>query len=408
MAVFCVLLLGQPVQAIDSTEVLPASINSPSVCMGVVSGIGFRFLSSGDLMSLSDHNSIEFDARALTQFEPRVNEMVAILNQFGSQRMGDQLTLGVLRVDTTPEVRYVAPIYARGITSKWTLGVGVPVISYQNKLALYQTHSNIQAMRAEMGNSVPPELDAAFDELTVNLVSVAHEQLATKGYKPLRDRAETQIGDVQVVSLYQFAAKDFSPRHKVSAQFKTIVSLPTGQGDDPDDLADLGIFGYTAVENQLLGNYVLNGRLQLALKGGHRYTLPDQVIRRVPMNAEDTLPDLDSKETVSRETGHAWFAGASLSYAFNSALNLGVGVETTQKAADRYKGTSSRRHDLLGKDTASQSDRFRIGLSYSSIDAFFAERALLPIVLAYEFSDTIRGFNTERMTVHEVWLQLFF
>jgi hypothetical protein len=50
----------------------------------------------------------------------------------------------------------------------------------------------------------------------------------------------------------------------------------------------------------------------------------------------------------------------------------------------------------------------RLGMSYSSVSAFFAGTALLPAVVAYEFSDTVSGFNTERMSVHELWLQIFF
>ena len=88
-----VLALSPLARAMDSTEVLPEAINSPSVRIGFVSGIGFRFLSSGDLMSLNDINSIEFDAKALSAFEPRVNELVGVLNQFGNQRLGDQLSL---------------------------------------------------------------------------------------------------------------------------------------------------------------------------------------------------------------------------------------------------------------------------------------------------------------------------
>lgn len=388
--------------AMDSTEVLPESVNSPSIRMGVVSGIGMKFMSSGDLMSLGDVNSIEFDAKALAEFEPRVNQLVSVLNQFGNERLGDQLSLGVLRVETTPEVRYMAPVYARGITTNWTLAVGLPILNYKNKLAFRQTGSNIEAVRARAGNAIP-EVNDALDRLNVPLAATAQSELAGKGYRTLTDRDETQIGDLQLVSILQFAK-----RETTSAQFKTILSLPTGEGDDPDDLADLGAFGYLAIENQLLGNYVYRGRWQFAAKAGYRHTFEDSVVRRVPLNEADTLPDQNTKETVSRSTGGALFAGGSVTYSASETLDLAVGFEGTRQAADSYEGKNTRRYDLLSRDTVSSADRVRMGITYSSVETFLDGRAILPAMIAYEFSDTIGGINTERATIHEIWLQLFF
>lgn len=396
-----VLALSPFARAMDSTEVLPEAINSPSVRIGFVSGIGFRFLSSGDLMSLNDINSIEFDAKALSAFEPRVNELVGVLNQFGNQRLGDQLSLGTLKLDTDPKIKYYAPVFAHGINARWTVAVGIPVVSYTNKISMTQSRGNVEEIRAQIGNA-SPEINAAFNDLSVNLATVANQTLEAKGYKPIRDREETQLGDLNVASLIEFAKRD-----NASGQYKLILTLPTGKGNDPDDLADIGAFGYTAIENQLTGNYLL-GRLQLAGKAGYRYTLPDRVVRRVPMSESDTLPGIETKQTVERSTGGAVFGGGSLTYRFSDAFNVGLGIERTLKDGDRYSGSSTGRYDLLGKDTNSETDRLRVGLNYSTIESFLAGTSLLPTMIAYEFSDTIRGVNTERMTVHEIWLQLFF
>lgn len=360
-----------------------------------------KFLANGDLMSLGDLNSIEFNISNLRQFEPRVNELVAVLNQFGSQRLGDQLSLGVLRVDTTPEVRYLAPVYARGLTKQWTVGFGVPVIQYKNRLRLQQSGSNLDAIRAEVGNA-STDLNQAFDQLSVDLAVVAQDQLVKKGYKPLTDRDESQIGDLQLVSLVQMNKEE-----KFSTQLKTLLSVPTGQGDDPDDLADLGAFGYTAIENQLLGNYYVTSKWQAAAKFGYRYTLPDRVVRRIPINEADSLPGPETKQTVNRRTGDALFGGGSVTYSFSQELDIGLGWEFTRKGADAYTGSVPLRYDLIdGRDASS--DRLRFGISYSSIESFFAGKAILPSIIAYEFSDNISGVNVERMAIHEIWLQLFF
>ncbi|HRK06506.1 MAG TPA: hypothetical protein PLZ57_01950 [Pseudobdellovibrionaceae bacterium] len=390
-----------PAWAMDSTQVLPVSVNSPSIRMGVVSGLGMKFTGSGELMTLNDLNSVEFDVKMLSQFEPRVRDLVGVLNQFGAQRFGDELHLGTLRVNTSPEVRYLAPVYARGVNEKWTLAIGMPVLTYTNRLRLEQTGGNLQAIRDQVGTG-SAELNTAFEQLNINLANAAHAEIAKKGYKPLGDRAETLYGDMQLASLYQFLK-----REAFSAQLKTIVSLPTGEGNDPDDLADLGAYGYTAVENQLLAN-LRRGRALFAVKGGYRYVLPDRVMRRVPRDEGDSLPDADTKERVQRATGGTAFVGAASSYEISEALNVAIGYEHAMKSADTYAGREGRRYDLLERETASQVGRMRLGMSYSSVSAFFAGTALLPAVVAYEFSDTISGFNTERMSVHELWLQIFF
>ena len=401
-ALGCVALSGSLAHAIDSTEVLPEAINSPSVRMGVVSGIGLKFLSNGDLMTLGDINSVEFDISTLRQFEPRVNELVAVLNQFGSQRLGDQLSLGVLKVDTTPEVRYLAPVYARGITRQWTVGFGLPIVNYRNRLSLSQHGSNLAAVRGQVGNA-SSDLNEAFDQLNVNLATVAQETLVKKGYKPLVDRDETLLGDLQIVSLVQMNKEE-----NFSTQLKTLLSVPTGNGDDPDDLADLGAFGYTAIENQLLGNFVPRKNWQLAAKVGYRYTLPDRVSRRIPTREDDSLPGPETKMTVDRRSGDAIFGGGSVTYAVNRGLDIGVGWEFIRKGADSYSGSAPVRYDLISNQMDSSSDRVRLGISYSTIESFFAGQAMLPSIIAYEFSDTFNGRNTERMAVHELWLQLFF
>lgn len=401
-ALGCVALSGSLAHAIDSTEVLPEAINSPSVRMGVVSGIGLKFLSNGDLMTLGDINSVEFDISTLRQFEPRVNELVAVLDQFGSQRLGDQLSLGVLKVDTTPEVRYLAPVYARGITRQWTVGFGLPIVNYRNRLSLSQHGSNLAAVRGQVGNA-SSDLNEAFDQLNVNLATVAQETLVKKGYKPLVDRDETLLGDLQIVSLVQMNKEE-----NFSTQLKTLLSVPTGNGDDPDDLADLGAFGYTAIENQLLGNFVPRKNWQLAAKVGYRYTLPDRVSRRIPTREDDSLPGSETKMTVDRRSGDAIFGGGSVTYAVNRGLDIGVGWEFIRKGADSYSGSAPVRHDLISNQMDSSSDRVRLGISYSTIESFFAGQAMLPSIIAYEYSDTFNGRNTERMAVHELWLQLFF
>lgn len=403
LAVAVVALIPVSALALDSASVLPVGVRSPAIRTGTVGGIGEKYTSGGFLQTLSDYHSIVFDARTLKQVHPDAQRLVSVLNQFGHQNLGDALNLGVLRIETSPEVRYYAPILAYGLTPKWTVAVGLPVISYRNSFSLSQYGSNVAAIQAQIGANVDRELNQAFAQLNTSLVTSAENVLAEKGFKPLRRRDQTIYGDVQLAGIYQFLNTP-----KWAAAAKTLVNLPTGPADDPDDLADLNIFGETAVEEILIINYQLTSSLQLATRMSYRFTVPDRVVLRVPESEGDTLPSAETKERLSRDRGDSAFFGNSFRYKLLDRVSAGAGYEVMTRGKDRYSGTRGANYALLARGTDGGSMRFRTGAEYSSTDAYSAGRALLPMILSYEFSDTVAGRNVERQTIHELWLTLFF
>ncbi|HVK60637.1 MAG TPA: transporter [Bdellovibrionales bacterium] len=389
--------------SLDSTTTLPARINSPQLRMGTISGVGERYVSNGSLVSLSDHYSMEFDSNTLSSVEPRIKQLVEVLNQFGKQEMGSALNLGTLKIDTRPDVRYMAPLHAYGITSKWTVAVGLPIVEYKNDIQISSSGSNLSSIRSQV-YGVSPELDEAFDELEgVDLTDRARTELSTKGYKPLESRDETIIGDVQLANLYRVYSNS-----RFSVLSRTLLNLPTGPGDDPDDLADLAMFGQTYIEEAAIANYQLFNRLRLSAKAAYRFNLENSVVKRVPKNEKDTLPDADTKEDVRRKVGDTITIGSGFSLEVINRWFAGAAYEVSQKLADQYTGSKSSKYDLLSKDTNSEAHRMRLGLTYDSTTAYQRKEAWLPAMISYEYSDTIRGLNIERQTIHEIWLTLFF
>ena len=396
-------LLVSPAQALDSSDVLPAHINSPSVRIGQISGIGQKYTSSGSLMSLTDINSQTFDAKKLMSIEPKVAQLVAVLNQFGQQQMGSALTLGTLHIDIAPTVNYYAPINAYGITDKWTVAVGVPIVHYKNQIGLSQSGSNLDAIQKQAGG-ISGELDSAFDELRAGLVDSAKKELAGKGYKPLQDVDTTFLADIQLVSLYQL----FNNK-RMALLTKTAFNLPTGPKDDPDDLTDLSDFGQTNVSEGLVLTYMLTPKLRLSGLLTGAYGIPDKIDKRVPTSPDDGLPDASTKQNVNRQIGASVSVGASTMYWFTQRWSAGLGFDVMTKAADKYWGSKAgSRYDLLETETAQTSERVRLGISYDTISAYLAKSAFMPAMITYTYSDTINGVNIARQTVHELWLTMFF
>ncbi len=396
------LMLGPSVFAMDSAEVLPRGIYSPAIRVGFVSGIGEKYSSEGVLQSLGDTHAIAFDSKKLVTTEPQLKQLVSVLNQFGQQNLGDKLNLGYLKFKIEPEINYYAPILGRGITERWTLAIGAPVIHYTNQVGLESTGSNVDAIHSQVGNQIP-ELNQAFDQLKVSLTAKAQEKLTSLGYKQLGRSDQTYLGDTQIASLYQFYKSD-----SLKLLSKTLFGLPTGPAMDPNDLASLDISGQTSIEQQIVANYRVFSPLVLAARVYYHYNFADKVDRRVPLDSNDTLPPPDQTEKVNRKLGDAVGASLSTTYTLLSRLSVSAGIEGETRAADKYSGDRGYDYDMLSESTNTTYERAKFGLGYSTVESYFRSESLLPFIASLEYSDVIAGVNMPRVQTSELWLTLFF
>ncbi len=402
ISLFILFLAALSAQAMDSAEVLPKGIDSPSVRLGSISGIGERYSSQGELQSLGDTHALAFDAKTLSKTEPQLKQLISVLNQFGQQALGDKLSLGYLKFKIEPTVNYYAPVYARGITERWTMALGAPVIHYTNQIALESTGSNIDAIHAQVGNQIP-ELNSAFNQLHVSLQAKAQQKLVALGYKPLGKSDETYLGDVQLASLYQFYKSD-----SLKLLSKSMLGLPTGPAMDPNDLASLDISGQTSLEQQVVLNYRVFSPLTLATKVYYHYNFADKVDRRVPLNADDSLPGPDQNEKINRKLGDSFGGSVSATFMLLPRLSLSAGLDAETRAADEYTGTRGYDYQSLSNSTHTTFERSKFGIAYSTIESYFKQESFLPFVASFEYSDVVSGVNMPRVTTSELWLTLFF
>lgn len=396
------LLTPMPGQAMDSTEVLPASINSPAFRYGIVAGVDSKYTANGSVQSLNDTNTINFNSDLLQKISPEVTDLVNILNQYSKQQLGAQVNLGTLRAETKPNVKYMAPIFARGLTDRITLAIAMPIVFYENKLRLVQSASNVPSICSQIQGV--PEIKEACDKLgNTKIVDAVKGELANKGYKPLEDRSETVFGDVQLVGIWKF----FEEEEKSSA-LRTTLTLPTGPGNDPDDLADLGTFGETAIEEQVLFNYLPFHWLRLAAKTGYKFYVPDSVEMRVPSGPNEILPGPETKEKVSRRKGGALTLGTAATIGIGKSVSVAGGYEFVSKASDSYSGNKSGDYDALAKDSKSTAHKLRAAISYDTIALYQRTKSFPPLKVDYEVTNTVAGTNTDRQLVNEVSLTMFF
>lgn len=395
--VFLLLISGDHAWPI-STETLPERISSPILRYGVISGLSGKFDSQGRLVNLGDSRSVSFDAATLSKVSPEARALVQALNKIGSQGLGDQINLGTLRIDTQPELRYWAPILAHGVLNTWTLALGVPIVTYKNKISLSHEKSNLDFYRAELS-----QLSDEFNEaLNINLVNEAQATLREKGYRPLENRDETFLGDMQFISLWRFYD---GPSFR--GALRSQLTLPTGPKPNSDDLMAPNVFHRSGVENKFILEKPL-GLIALKPYIGFAHFLTQNYEARVPKNEDDSLPDASQKEVVRKNFGLTTLLGGEVEYAWSDSLSFWTGVERSAKASDSYGGSRNLRYDLLARNSDSLALKSRVGFSFSTVKDYFKSKAALPAMASLEFSDTFLGKNVERMMVTEFNLMMFF
>lgn len=399
------LLLGFVVGAIQSaafasTETLPAGIYSPSIRLGVISGLDQTYSSDGRLYRLGDTRSLNFDAATLSRTNKDAETLIRVLDSFGSQGLGKAIHLGRLQIDTRPEVHYQAPVIAYGVTDRWTLGVGIPLVRYRNQIRISTVSSpNLEFYRSQF-SGLSNELDRAFN---IDLAAEAGKTLAAKGYKPLEDRDQSFVGDIQLASLY---------RSDVMAPWKMVhqigLTLPTGPKDDPNDLMALNTFGRTVVENSFTVGIPLSRNFTFAPGASLSLPLPDQVSVRVPRDEDDALPDESQIDRVDRWIGPTVAVATDGHYSLTRQWGLSGGLESSWKQKDSYGRSGKGRSDVLARGTATEAHRLRGGVSFSSVKTYLAGQSLLPSVASFVVSDTVAGRTIERQLRTELNVMLFF
>ena len=388
--------VSQSARAVD-VETLPKGVRMSQARFGVISGLDQTWAKDGKLYDLGETRSVTFDAATLARVNERARALVQALDYFGNHDLGEKIQLGTLNVQTTPQLQFFAPVLAYGLSDSWTLGIGVPVVRYQNTLTLSASNSNLAFYRQQF-QGISHQLD---DALNLDLVAEAQKVIAEKGYRRLENRDETFVADMQVALLHRLGdLGSWSFLHQIA------VTVPTGPKDDPDDLMSLNAFGRTALGNTIIAARQVARRLIFLPYLGLDLPIPDRVVKRIPKNDDDNLPDQDSKQEIGRFLAPMATLGSELRWAFTNRWDAKYGVEGSAKGKDRYEGTG--RTDLLEKNTDSEVLRVRGGLSYSTVEDYKIGKSMAPTRVSLEVADTVAGRNIERQLRTELAAMLFF
>ncbi|RME14948.1 MAG: hypothetical protein D6797_07700 [Bdellovibrio sp.] len=395
------LLFGatDPAMAIEEANTLPAHIQSFIWKSGSVSGLNYRYSSSGDLLPLSNFYAFRVDGNYIAQQSKEAQAFIQVLNQMPGQ-LGDQLQLGTLVPEFKTELKYLAPIYSIGVNSKWTLAIGIPVFHYKNAVQFSSYGSNVADIQKQAQGDISM-LQQGFQNLNRSLTQEVQTLIKEQGYT-IDNKNQWLLGDIQLASLFQIYETD-----SFKVLLKEILQLPTGPKDNPDDLLDLDFLGQTALDTQLALQKWVHPQISFFGKLSYKWIFPDHLKKRVPQDKSDIFPGPETAETVQRDPGDEASAEIKALFKPKSYLLLEAGTAYTQKAKETYKGGGTKNYALLNLEAASWT-RLILGAELSTISWFKKKIFSIPLLLSYHFNDIFQGSNKERQTIHEISLSVFF
>jgi hypothetical protein len=323
----------------------------------------------------------------------QLNQLYSGLNAF-QPGLGDSLFQVNLRSDTSIDFRQHITAAEYGITPKLALGIIVPFtrLQYQSKFSA-KVKSRTAAVRQRVAG-VQPLADgvSAFESQMPNTATFEQNLFLANGYQVPGDFNAQGLGDTEIGFKYQpYKGKYWSTAFTAGTRAPTTTHkkdytnvLDKSLGDEQWDLAIENVQGVKVLPTLILG-------------GAARYTvqLPSEQERPLLRDGESGLPNLkrkDAFQTVNRDLGDYLEAEAFVSKTWFAAWTTAAVYQYSYQARDRVTGPKGYQASAL-EDDVSKSERYELGLGYSTIPAFAAKRFSVPLEVKLAYNGILSGEN---------------
>ncbi|MBK9293395.1 MAG: hypothetical protein IPM57_02965 [Oligoflexia bacterium] len=388
---------------LESTSTLPKGVVSPEISFGIINGLSEKFNSNGDVIDVTSDFHINLMGEQIAKLDARAGELVSFLNTFN---LGSQLSLGTIDFKANPTISYTIINPAYGIKENLAVGFGFPIIHFKNEMEIVTGGTNsISSIQSHIGG-LNPEVQSGLQQMAnmaANLPLTVQSAIIAKGYKPISSMEYSSIGDFQVYARWRFyESQDF----KVA--LRPYLLFPTGRGDDPDDLADYAVGGYSALGTYLTSEYTFLNRFVLSFILQYQVHIPDRVDKRVPASVDDILPGIEQKENVQRFTGSLYDVVIAPRYKFSRWFSGGVFYDFSVKDPDTYSGNKNFNYGLLSRDSGNESHKIGAYMEFSTTDFYFSKEFPFPFIIGYSITDMVNAKNNPNITNHVFNLRMFF
>jgi hypothetical protein len=316
-------------------------------------------------------------------------------------------TLGTSSLTSRADLKLVQIVMGYGLTEDVTLGFYVPYVKSRSQVDFTVTGGNVGFNTGF--NPTLPISSSNFPLAPVGYGAIAPlgtagvKQLLTNpafgyGYAPIETNETSGFGDATAGVLWRYY-KD----QRSSAILGAGMRFGIAKGDNPDNLTDIPVDdGSNDLRVRLEYFRDLGHDFDLRLLAENTTQLADHAEMRVPQSGQ-LLATSSSKERLQRdlgdyreydfELGHHW-----IDWRLSTTWHRYV------KSADHYSSDLGTDTSALNANTQVRADQWRVGLSWSGINAWRQGEIAMPVIIKLEMQDTYAGQNFPK--VRDVYLQL--
>lgn len=390
---------------------LPEGVWHPRFIFGTVKEISSEFNNEGELNSIGRFNQT-FNSDFLKKYIEEIGTLVDVFNMYSpGYNIGDRFNLGRLEFSGGLNISYFVPALGYGISDKWTVGVALPIVTLRGDIGIVQEGDNnansIRRMIARDGVDIGEEGSAFsknFDRLiNIDLIKEFNRRTGEMGYDPISNRNRKGLGDLQILSAYNYLNKQ-----PMNFYFLSTLNLPTGIEPNPDDLISLNEFNKLFFNLKSYHNFNVRPNLILGTALGTTINLPNKITKRVPKDSLDILPEEDRKEELTVYYGNGYSLDLYSQYDLMDFLTLEGNLSYNFKYKDRYKGRKFSDYSLLSNNTSAKSFTVKMGITFNTSKWFMKHKFSFPFMINYNYSDVLAGLNAIRQSRQEISILLFF
>ena len=290
------------------------------------------------------------------------------------------------------------PIFQYGITDRLTMGIKTPYYWRKNNVEASLDSSTATVGKNAFLNTLTPLFVPGTVRLTTtdaqNLIGNGLDingdgriDISGYGFKPIKTWSGKGIGDIEIGGRYQYLKTD-----NWRLAFTGGIRLPTGEIDDPDNLADIGI-GDGAYALLFNSNNDYTGIKNLLLNVSFRYDLilPHKERLRVPDDVDHPLTR--NEENVDRDIGDIIGLEASGTYEFFNGFNFSLLYKFNYKSKNDVSGDRGFRYESLENETNFIEHAAIVGLGYSTLALFQAKKFPIPMTATFLYRNRFEGKN---------------
>ncbi len=409
------LIVGGGAQARAENSVLPRGVGAVQIGSRAYGEIGENYDAGGNRASLARPFERDLTGRSILSGSggDDLKKLGEALRDYDGAaiddgpKLVDELDMGKLSGDVKANVRATYVGAAFGIGHELMLLLAVPWVEASSEARLSHTGgNNALAIKEKLGDLAFTELQDGLGRAATLSERDVYREVEAAGYGSIERWEGKGFGDLQLAAK---TAKSRRLAHKLVASAGAAIklSVPTGRGDDPDELADVpNGKGYAGLGVEVTPRVTIARLVFLGFDASYIHNFERDVERRVP-EGEETLVAADRKTTVRLDPGDDTGAAAVVGGAYKGFSATLVHGERRHRG-DRYDGSLPGNYGELAASSEQRERYDEIIFGFDTIAAFRRRAFPVPFMLGLTLHRTASGENVPAVQYLEASVTGFF